>query len=204
MCRSLAEGGRRCTHHYALGRRSTEVRSREHFRRKARETGEPDPFDELDAAVERWREWVAAVDAWLEGLVDGMRDSGVFAADVETAQVARSALFRAHALHQSAAFERSWTAATFTRGRGVKSKNAEAVTREADAREALHDAHAVYVATMASVTSRYQREGEDPTTTARRHNLTDDWADVALARSVPSREWLDRFALVTERFASAV
>lgn len=203
MCRSLADGGRRCTHHATPARRSTESRSREHFRRKARETGEPDPFDDLDAAVERWHEWAAAVDAWLLELAGDMRDSGVSAADVDAVTLTRKALFRAHALTQLAAFERSWTAATFTRGRGVKTKNAEAADRESDARLALHDAHAIHVGTMAAVCSRYQRDGEDLTAAARRHNLTDDWAEVALARTVPSREWLGRFALVTDRSAPA-
>ncbi len=199
MCRSLAEGGRRCTHHPTPALRSTESRSREHFRRKARETGEPDPFDELDAAVERWREWVAAVDAWVAGLGEEMRDSGVSAADVETVTVTRKALFHAHALTQLAVFERTWTAATFTKGRGVKAKNTEAADRETDARQALHDTHAAYVETMDTVCSRYQRDGEDLALTARRHNLNDGWTNIALARSVPSREWLDRFNLLVER-----
>ena len=199
MCRSLADGGRRCTHHCAPARRSTESRSREHFRRKARQTGEPNPFDELDAAVERWREWVAAVDAWVSKLGEETRDSGGSAADVEIVTVTRKALFRAHALTQLAVFERTWTAATFTKGRGVKTKNAEAADREADAREALHDAHTDYVDTMAAVCGRYRREGEDLTAGARRHNLNDRWAEVAFARMVPSREWLARFALLVER-----
>ena len=199
MCRSLAEGGRRCTHHTTPARRSTESRSREHFRKKARETGEPDPFDELDAAVERWREWMAAVDTWIARLAEEMRDSGVSAADVDAVTAARKALFHAHAVTQLAVFERGWTAATFTRGRGVKTKNAEAAERETDAHQALHDTHAAYVETMATVCSRYQREGEDLAVTARRHNLNDDWAELALARTVPSREWLDRFVLVTDR-----
>lgn len=199
MCRSLAEGGRRCTHHSRSAVRSTEARSREHFRRRMRETGEPDPFDELDAAVERWREWVAVGDLWLEGLAEEMRGSGVSAADVETVTTARLAFFHAHAMAQLAVFERGWTAATFTRGRGVKAKNAEAAWRETDAREALHDVHAAYVETMAAVGRRYQRGGEDLIATARRHNLNDDWTNIALARSVPSREWLDRFNLLVER-----
>lgn len=203
MCRSLADGGRRCTHHSAPTRRSTEARSREHFRRKARETGEPDPFDELDAAVERLHEWVAAVDAWVAGLAAEMRDTGVSAADVETVTVTRKALFHAHALTQLAVFERTWTAATFTRGRGVKTKNVEAVDRETDARQALHDAHAAYVETMAAVGSRYRRDGENLDLAARRHNLSDDWAEIAFARTVPSREWLDRFALLAVRSAPA-
>lgn len=199
MCRSLAEGGRRCTHHPTPALRSTESRSREHFRRKARETGEPDPFDELDAAVERWREWVAAVDAWVAGLDEEMRDSGVSAADVETVTVTRKALFHAHALTQLAVFERTWTAATFTKGRGVKTKSTEAADRETNAREALHDAHTVHVATMAAVRGRYERSGEDLAATARRHNLNDEWTNIALARSVPSREWFERFTLLVER-----
>lgn len=199
MCRSLAEGGRRCTHHTTPARRSTESRSREHFRKKARETGEPDPFYELDAAVERWHEWVAAVDVWLTGLAGEMRDSGVSTADIEAVTVARNALFRVHALTQLAALERSWTAATFTRGRGVKTKNAEAADREAAARQALHDTHTAYIETMAAVCSRYQHYGEHLDLAARRHNLSDDWAQVVLARSVPSREWLDRFGRMAEQ-----
>lgn len=203
MCRSLADGGRRCTHHSAPARRSTKARSREHFRRKTRETGDPDPFDELDAAVERWHEWVAAVDAWVAGLAAEMRDTGVSAADVETVTAARKTLFRAHALTQLAVFERTWTAATFTKGRGVKTKNVEAADREIEAHQALHDAHAAYVETMAAVGSRYRRDGEDLTASARRHNLTDAWAEVALARTVPPQEWLDRFALLAVRSAPA-
>lgn len=203
MCRSLADGGRRCPQHSAPAPRSTEYRSREHFRRKARETGEPDPFDELDAAVERWREWVAAVDAWLTELAEEMRSTGVSDADADTVTAARRTLFHAHALTQLAAFERGWTAATFTRGRGVKTKNTEAAEWEADARHTLHDAHGAYVETMATVSSPYQRGGEDLAAPARRHNLNDDWSEVAFARSVPSREWLDRFVLVTERAAPA-
>jgi hypothetical protein len=146
---------------------------------------------------------VAAVDAWVAGLGEEMRDSGVSAADVEAVTVARKALFRAHALTQLAVFERTWTAATFTRGRGVKTKNVEAANRETDARQALHDTHAAYVETMAAVGSRYLRDGEDLTAAARRHNLSDDWAEIAFARTVPSREWLDRFALLAVRSAPA-
>jgi hypothetical protein len=203
MCRSLADGGRRCTHHSAPARRSTEARSREHFRRKTRETGAPGPFDELDAAVERWREWVAAVDSWVAGLAEEMRDSGISAADIEAVTAARKTLFRAHALTQLAVFERTWTAATFTKGRGVKTKNAEAADRETDARQALHNAHAAYVETMAAVGSRYRRDGENLDLAARRHNLSDDWAEIAFARTLPSRGWLDRFALLAVRSAPA-
>lgn len=171
MCRSLEDGGRRCDRDHRRAR-SAEARSREYHRARSRRTGEPDPFDELDEAVERFRAMREVSEEVLVKQRLEMIGAGLTEEDADRVTEARREAMLDGLLAVLATTEHRWTASNFTKGRGVKTRRAEAADAEQAARDRSYDSRIVAARVESEVIETYARPGESRDDTVHRLSLS--------------------------------